>query len=121
MTVNTDRSTFRRRRAGGELGLDQVADLPLGFRPQDVHRPRRDLPCGELVLAQESAHLGTVAVRQDENLPAGGDLGEHRYGLVHLGTGLLPRTAPSGTVEGVPSEGDQNPRHGPRSGHLGPA
>src|SRR5208282_1037982 len=107
-TIDPDLPESRR-----ELGLDEIADLPLGLRAQDVHRAGRHLGRGELGLPEQRPHLGSVAVREYEFVTRPGDVRQNPCGGPQSKPGGLPGVVSAGALERVPSERDQDSRHGP--------
>ena len=111
-------ATGRSTSAGGEGGLEGVeqreADRPLRLGAAPVERDRRHDVRGELVLDEEVADLGPVAVRDDDLVAGGDELGEvvARDGDgVELGLG---RRAAVGPGHGVAAQRHEHP-HGASS------
>ena len=72
-----DRALDAARGEGGLEGVEQrEADRPLRLRAAPVERHRRHDVRGELVLDEEVADLGPVAVGDDDLVPGGDELGE---------------------------------------------
>ena len=92
--------------------LEQVPDLSLGLGSADVERHRVHLLRRRVLLDQDPAHLGAVAV-SDHDLPTvGGDLRDALRrgagGPVHL----LVRVLRAAAEQGVATEGHDDPLHG---------
>ena len=59
---------------------DREAEGALGLGAAPVERHRRDDVRGELVLDQQVAHLGAVAVGDDDLVPGGDEIGHALHG-----------------------------------------
>ena len=100
------------RPAGGQRRVELVGegegDRRLGLRDVPVQRHRRDDVRGHLVLDQQVADLGAVAVGQHDLDAGGDDVGDVARGLadrVPLGAG---RRRAVGAGHGVAAEGDHD-------------
>jgi hypothetical protein len=90
---------------------DQVPDLPLALGAQDVERPRRDFPLGDLVLSEQLADLRSIPMRDGEGLAVAHHLDEGGNGGAHVASGLGPVPRTAGPLEGVSAEGNDDSPH----------
>jgi len=88
--------------------LEHVADLALAHGAADVHRHRRHELGGDLLLDEEVADLGAVAVRHDDAVALGDHLGDAPRRAVDVDELLLEGPDLAGLQDGVAAEGDDD-------------
>ena len=103
---------------GAERLGQQVAELALGGGAADVHRHRRHLQRGGLLLQQQPADLRPVAVGQHQGDAGADQLGQRDGGGSERGAQLGRRTGPARRAQRVTAQGDHHPHRLPTS--LGP-
>jgi len=88
--------------------LEHVADLALAHGAADVHRHRRHQLGGDLLLDEEVADLGPVAVCHDDAVALGDHLGDAPRRAVDVDELLLEGPDLAGLQDGVAAQGDDD-------------
>ena len=91
-----------------EALLQHVADLPLGLGAADVHGHGRDELGREVVLDQDVADLGTVAVGEHDAPAVGHEARDAPAALVDVDELLLEGADLAGLQDGVAAQGDDH-------------
>jgi hypothetical protein len=93
-----------------QLLLDQIADHPVGLRPEQVERVGRHTRQSRR-LQRKQPDLGAVAVGDDE-LVIAGQRSEGEGGGVDVRALVLGRRRLAPTQQGIAAEGDDDPHSG---------